>query len=97
MKLGHKLFPVAARQIHFVEEQKGRHAVPFQQPPQGQGVSLDSVGAADDQHGAVQNGHGSLGLRGKVHMSRGVHQGDFPAFRFQPSLLGENGNAPAAL
>ena len=97
MKLRHALFPVAARQIHFVEEQEGRHAVTFQQPPQCQGMSLDSVGAADDQHGAVQNGHGALGLRGKVHMPWGVHQGDFPAFRFQPGLLGENGNAPAAL
>ena len=97
MKLSHALFPVAARQIHFVEEEEGGYAVPFQQPPQCQGMRLDSVGAADNQHGAVQNGHGALGLRSKIHMAGGVHQGDFPVCRFQPSLLGENGNAPAAL
>ena len=40
-------------QVHFVDEEEGGHLIPFQQPPQGQGVSLHSVGAADDQDRAV--------------------------------------------
>ena len=86
--------PVGAGQVHFVDEEKHRHLVPLQQPPEGQGVGLDAVGAADEQHRAVKDGHGPLGLGGKVHMARGVHQGHVSGFRLQKGLLGENGNAP---
>ena len=81
-------------QVHFVDEQEGWHLVAFQQPPKGQRVGLHSIGAADDQNRAVQNLHGSLRLRGKVHMTRCVHQRNPAMGGFQQGLLGENGDAP---
>ena len=83
--------------IHLVDEQERGHMVSLQQPPQGQGMGLHPIGAADDQHGAVQNRHSPLGLRGEVHVPRGIHQRDFPVGRFQQGLLGKNGNAPGTL
>ena len=49
--------------------------MPLQQAPEGQGVGLDAVRAADHQHGAVQDLQGPLHLRGEVHMARGVQEG----------------------
>ena len=80
-------------QVHFVDKQEGGHLVPLQQPPQGHGVGLQAIGAADHQHGAVQNGHGPLRLGGEVHVTRGIHQGDLPVRGGESGLLGENGNA----
>ena len=59
-------------------------------------MGLHAVGAADDQHGAVQHRHDALGLGGKVHMAGGVHQGDGAVLRFQQRLFGKNGDAPCA-
>ena len=59
-------------------------------------MGLHAVGAADDQHGAVQHRHDALGLGGKVHMAGGVHQGDGAVRRFQQRLFGKNGDAPCA-
>ena len=56
-------------------------------------MSLDAVGAADDQHGAVQHRHDALGFGGKVHMAGGIHQGDGAVLRFQQRLFGKNGDA----
>ena len=75
MQLFQQLFPVRTGQIHFVQEQEGGDSIPFQQPPEGEGVRLDAIGAADDQHGAVQHRHGALGLGGKINVPRSVHQG----------------------
>ena len=83
-------------QVHLVEKQKRRYLIAFQQPPEGQGVGLHAVGAADDQHGAVQHRHDALGLGGKVHMAGGVHQRDGAVLRFQQRLFGKNGDAPCA-
>ena len=80
-------------QVHLVEKQKRRYLIAFQQPPEGQGVGLHAVGAADDQHGAVQHRHDALGLGGKVHMAGGVHQRDGAVLRFQKRLFGKNGDA----
>ena len=66
----------------------------LQHPPEGQGVGLDAVGAADDQHRAIQYRHHSFRFRGKIHMPRGIHQGQGQLFRGKQGLLGENGDAP---
>ena len=92
-QLGQQLVLPHSGQVHLVEKQKRRHLVAFQQPPEGQGVGLHAVGAADDQHGAVQHRHDALGLGGKVHMAGGVHQGDGAVLRFQQRLFGKNGDA----
>ena len=91
----HQLLPALPRQIHFVQKQEGGHGVPPQKLPQGDGVSLHPVGAADDQHGAAEHRHDPLRLRGKVHVPRGVQQGDM--LLRQLGLLGEDGNAPGPL
>ena len=88
----HRLFHTG--KIHFVHKQKCGHLVAFQQPPQRQGMGLDAVCPADEQHGAVQNRKGTLRLCGKIHMAGGVHQNDFPMLRLQTGLLGKNGNPP---
>ena len=82
-----QLLPLGPGEVHFVQEQEGGHPIAFQQPPEGKGVGLNAVGAADNQHGAVQHRHGALGLGGKIHMPRRVHQGNGPMGRFQPGLL----------
>ena len=60
-------------------------------------MSLHTGRCADHQHGAVQNGQHPLCFRGKVHVTRSVHQGDGPVLGFQKGLLGEDGNTPGAL
>ena len=94
LQLAQQLLPVGPGQIHFVDEEKHRHLIPLQQPPEGQGVGLYPVGAADHQHRAVQNRQGALRLRRKIHMPRSIQQGQLPVLRFQPGLLGENGDPP---
>ena len=56
-------------------------------------MALDAVGAADDQHRAVQHPQRPLGLGGKVHVARGIQQGEgyIPPFKYR--LLGKNGDA----
>ena len=76
LQLRHQSGPVGAGQVHLVHKEEDRHAVAFQQPPQGHGVALNAVGAADDQDGIVQHPHGPLRLAGEVHVARGVQQGD---------------------
>ena len=71
--------------------------MPLQQPPQGAGVALDAVGAADNQHGVVQHGQGALHLGGEVHMPRGVQQGEDGVPPGELRLLGEDGDAPLPL
>ena len=60
-------------------------------------MGLDSVAAADDQHRTVQNRQHPLRLRRKVHMPRGIHQGQVPALSGNSCLLGKNGDAPLPL
>ena len=97
LELRHQLFPLHARQVHFVDEQKGGHVIPLQQPPKGDRVGLNAVGTGNHQHRAVQNGHGPFRLGGEIHVTGCIHQGDFSIFRLQQSLLGENGNASGPL
>ena len=60
-------------------------------------MGLDAVGAADDQHGAVQHPEGPLRLGGEVHMAGGVQQRHFRVSYGQQRLLGEDGDAPLPL
>lgn len=71
--------------------------VPAQQLPQGFRMSLDAVGAADDQNGVIQDLKGALHLRREIHVSRGVQKGESQVPAWQPGLLGEDGNAPRPL
>ena len=91
------LLPVRSRQVHFVDKQKNGNFIPLQQPPQGLGVALHPVGAADDQNGAVQHLQGALHFCGEVHVARGVQQRQLHAVQGQDGLLGENGDAPLPL
>ena len=60
-------------------------------------MALYAVGAADDQHGVVQHLQGPLGLGGKVHVARGVQQGQLGLGQGEHRLLGEDGDAPGPL
>ena len=93
----HQAVPVAAAEVHFRHEQKRGHPVQLQQPPQGAGVGLDPVHAADDQDGIVQHRQGPLHLGGKVHMARGVQQRHLHVPQRQLRLAEKNGNAPLPL
>lgn len=88
---------VRPRQIHLVDKQEGGHAVALQQPPEGVGVALHAVGAADDQDGAVQHLEGALHLAGKVRVTRRVQQGELRPVHREHRLLGKDSNAPGAL
>ena len=76
---GQQRLPPRAGQVHLVDEQKGRNLVPGQQLPQGAGVPLHAVGAADDQNRVVQHLQRPLHLGAEVHVARGVQQRDLPA------------------
>ena len=69
--------------------------IPPQQTPEGFGVALDPVRPADDQDGIVQHLQGPLHLGGKIHMPRGVQQGDPGIPLVKNRLLGKNRDAPA--
>ena len=97
LQLCHQRLPFRTRQVHLVDEEEGGDAVPLQQPPEGDGVGLNAVGAGDHQHRAVQNAHDPLGLGRKIHMAGGIHNGHIPIGCFQQGLLGENGDAPCPL
>ena len=54
----------AGRELrNFIDKQKARHGVAFQQLPQRLGVTLNSVGAADHKYGVVEHPHCALGFR----------------------------------
>ena len=93
----HQLGAVSACQVHLIHKEECGHAVPLQQPPQCPGVGLDAVGAADDQHGAVQHPESPLRLGGEVHMAGGVQQRHLRIAQRQQRLLGEDGDAPLPL
>ena len=84
-------------QVHFVEKDHRGDVVTLQQPPQGAGMGLNAVGAADHQDGAVQNLKGALGFGGEIHVARGVHQLQPGCAQGEPGLFGEDGDAPVTL
>ena len=45
----------AVSYTHLIDKEEGGDVIPLQQPPEGAGVGLDPVGAADDQNGTVQH------------------------------------------
>ena len=87
VQLGQQLFPALSGQVHLVHEYKGWHMVAPQQPPERLGVALHTVGAADHQHRIIQHLQSALGLGRKIHMARGVQQGDIGIARRQQGLL----------
>ena len=89
--------PVRPGLIHLVDEQDHRHPVGLQQAPEGQGMPLHPVRAADQQHRPVQHAQGSFHFAGKIHVSRGVHQGDLHPPPVQLRLLGKDGDSPLPL
>ena len=97
LQLLHQGGAARAGQVHLVHEQQHRHPVPGQQLPQGQGVALQALAAADHQNGAVQHLKGALGLGGKIHVAGGVQQRHRQAGHFQQRLLGKDGDAPGPL
>ena len=88
---------VRARQVHLVDEQEHRDLIALQETPEGSGVGLDAVAAADDQNGAVQDLEDPLRLGGEVHVARGIQQGDIQAVQVKLRLLREDGDAPLPL
>ena len=89
--------PVRPCQVHLVHKEEGGYPVSLQQLPQGMGVTLDPVGSADHQNGAVQHRQGALHLGGEVHVAGGVQQGDLQMLQREHRLLGEDGDAPLLL
>ena len=93
----------APRQVHLVHEHKGGHTVAGQQFPQGFGVGLHAVGAADHQYRVIQHPQGPLRLGGKIHVARRVQQRQFGLLGIlrcgqrQHRLLGKNRDAPCPL
>ena len=55
LQIGKNALFVRAVHVHLVDENKARHAVLLQKPPQGQRVALDAVGAADDQYRVIEH------------------------------------------
>ena len=90
IQLGQQLFLALAGQVGLVYKHKGGHMVAPQQPPERFGVALHAIGAADHQHGIIQNLQSALGLGGKIHMAGSVQQGDIRAACRQQCLLGKN-------
>ena len=93
----HEALMAQTGQVHLVDKEEGRDLVPGQQLPEGAGMALNAVGAADDQNGVVQNLQRTLHLGGEVHMTRRVEDGDVPLRQRQARLLGKDGDAPGAL
>ena len=84
-------------QVHLGDEDEGGDLVPAEETPEGFGVGLDPVSAADDQDGVVQDLEGALHLGGEVHVARGVQEGHRQVGGLKDSLLGEDGDAPGPL
>ena len=71
-ELGEQRFPVRAWLIHLIDKEVGGHPVALQQLPQGLGVALHPVRAADQQYRVVHHLHRPLRLGGEVHVAGGV-------------------------
>ena len=84
-------------QIHFCNEDKAGNFIALQKPPQGLRVSLHSVGAADHQHGIIQDLQRPLRLRREIRVPRRVEQIYRGVLKGHDGLLGENGDAPGPL
>ena len=89
--------PVKAKEVCFVYKDEDRHLPALEQLPDGEGVGLDAVGAADHQDGIVQHLEGALHLGGEVHMAGGVQQGELIFPDREHRLFGEDGDAPLPL
>lgn len=74
-------------QIHFIDKQKDRDMIAFQQLPDSFGVTLHAVRSADYQNGIVQHLHGALGFCGKVYVSGGVQERICRILIFQHCLM----------
>ena len=68
-----------------------------EQAPQGFGMALHAVCAAEDKECTVQHLQNPLHLGGKIHMARRVQQGDFQLAQGEHGLFGENCDAALPL
>ena len=66
----------------------------FQQFPNGTGMALHAVRSTNHQHCIIQHLERALHLAGKIHMARGVQQGNLHAGPLHHCLFGKNGNTP---
>ena len=96
LQLGQAQVPVGTGKVHFVDEDKDRDAVAFQQPPERLRVALHTVSAADHKHGAVEHLERAFRLGGEIDVSGSVEQREFGPGQAQDRLLGEDGDAPGA-
>ena len=78
---------VRAAEIHFVHKNKARNVVAREQLPQGFGVALNSVGAADNEYGVVEHLQGALGLGRKIDVAGSVEQSKFGIAEAKDRLL----------
>ena len=93
----HQCTPVCSRLIHLVDKQKDRDFVLCKQTPQRFYMSLDTVGAADDQYRIIQHLQRPLHLRGKIHMARRVQKRVLRFSEREFRLLGEDRNSSCPL
>ena len=93
-KLRRQRLAARAGQIHLGHKHENGQPVALEKAPQGLGVRLHAVAAADDEHRVVQDLQRPLRLGGEVHMSRGVQQRKRPAGQLHLRLLGEDRDAP---
>ena len=88
---------VCAVQIHLVDEQERRDALPGQQPPQRFRVRLHAVRAADDQHRTVEHLQRALHLRREIDVPGRVEQRHLGVRQRELCLLGEDRDAARTL
>ena len=89
--------PRVPGQIHLGDKQECGDLVVLQKLPEGPGVGLHPVDTADDQDRVIQNLQDPLCLRGEIHVTRGVQQGQLPVGKGKMGLTGKNRNAPFPL
>lgn len=88
---------LCAVQIHLVDEQERRDAVPGEQPPERLRVRLHAVCAADDEHRVIEHLKRTLHFCGEIDMSRRVEQRHLRMRQRKLRLLGEDRDAALPL
>ena len=96
-ELRHQRRLVRARKVHLVDEEKGRHAVALEQPPERARVALHAIAAADDEHRVVKHRERALHLGGKVDVAGRIEQRDLRFAGGEHGLLCKDRDAALAL
>ena len=79
--------------VHFINKQKHRDAIAFEQPPKSSCMSLYSVRTADHQYCIVQHLKSTLHLCRKIRMSRRIQQSYFLITKGEFRLFGKYCNS----